>query len=205
MSDDAQFWRNLLAAMTREIDDGEYGQPWRGTENAPGHAHDVPGVWDTDNGSKAGKPCAWCMTWNRARAALAASPAPAIPTVDAAEIIEQCAVRAATHSQYPVETDFDHGYAKARRDAAHSIRALKAALAIPESEWQPIETVPKDGTEVALLFADEVTVLGKRRPRVRAASWLGDWTIPYHRDNPPIGWMHMPAAPGGAARDGGGS
>ncbi|WP_186084830.1 helix-turn-helix domain-containing protein [Burkholderia gladioli] len=78
MSDDAQFWRDLLAAMTREIDDGEYGQPWRGTENAPGHAHDVPGVWDTDNGSKAGKPCAWCMTWNRARAALAASPAPAI-------------------------------------------------------------------------------------------------------------------------------
>ncbi|WP_186104897.1 hypothetical protein [Burkholderia gladioli] len=83
--------------------------------------------------------------------------------------------------------------------------ALKAAPAIPKSEWQPIETVPKDGTEVALLFADEVTVLGKRRPRVRAASWLGDWTIPYHRDNPPIGWMHMPAAPGSAARDGGGS
>ncbi|WP_186121448.1 hypothetical protein [Burkholderia gladioli] len=74
MSDDAQFWRDLLAAVTRELDDGEYGQPWRGTENAPGHAHDVLGVWDSDNGSKAGKPCAWCMTWNRARAALAASP-----------------------------------------------------------------------------------------------------------------------------------
>ncbi|PEH83789.1 hypothetical protein [Burkholderia gladioli] len=82
MSDDAQFWRDLLAAMTREIDDGEYGQPWRGTENAPGHAHDVPGVWDADNGSKAGKPCAWCMTWNRARAALAASPAPSISKSD---------------------------------------------------------------------------------------------------------------------------
>ncbi|WP_420957527.1 hypothetical protein [Burkholderia gladioli] len=134
MSDDAQFWRNLLAAMTREIDDGEYGQPWRGTENAPGHAHNVPGVWDADNGSKAGKPCAWCMTWNRARAALAALPAPAIPAVDPVAIIEQCAVLAATHSQYPVETDFDHGYAKARRDAAHSIRALKAASAISESE-----------------------------------------------------------------------
>lgn len=78
MSGDAQFWRDLLAAMTREIDDGEYGLPWRGTENAPGHAHDVPGVWDTDNGSKAGKPCAWCMTWNRARAALSAPAAPVI-------------------------------------------------------------------------------------------------------------------------------
>ncbi|MGK8887416.1 hypothetical protein [Burkholderia gladioli] len=66
--------------------------------------------------------------------ALAASPAPAIPAVDPVAIIEQCAVLAATHSQYPVETDFDHGYAKARRDAAHSIRALKAASAISESE-----------------------------------------------------------------------
>ncbi|MDC6128595.1 hypothetical protein PPH41_11600 [Burkholderia gladioli] len=64
----------------------------------------------------------------------AASPEPAIPAVDLEAIIEQCAVRAATHSQYPVETDFDHGYAKARRDAAHSIRALKAAPAISESE-----------------------------------------------------------------------
>lgn len=78
MSDDSQFWRDLLAAVVREVEDGDYGQPWRGTENAPGHAHDVPGVWDTDNGSKAGKPCAWCMTWNRARAALAAPPAPVI-------------------------------------------------------------------------------------------------------------------------------
>ncbi|WP_336816822.1 hypothetical protein [Burkholderia gladioli] len=80
--------------------------------------------------------------------------------------------------------------------------AAPDAAAISESEWQPIETAPKDGTAVALLFAEEVTVLGKLRPRVRAASWLGDWTIPYRRDNPPIGWMHMPAAPIDAARKG---
>ncbi|WP_186124194.1 hypothetical protein [Burkholderia gladioli] len=64
----------------------------------------------------------------------AASPAPAIPAFDPVAIIEQRAIRAATHSQYPVETDFDHGYAKARRDAAHSIRALKAAPAISKSD-----------------------------------------------------------------------
>ncbi|MCQ0033623.1 hypothetical protein [Burkholderia glumae] len=81
LSDEAKFWRDLLAAIFSEVEDGEYDQPYTGTENAPGHAHDVPGVWDSDNGSKAGKPCAWCMTWNRARAALAASPAPAIPAV----------------------------------------------------------------------------------------------------------------------------
>ena len=34
--------------------------------NAPGHAHEVPGVWDDDNGELAGKPCAWCAVWARA-------------------------------------------------------------------------------------------------------------------------------------------
>lgn len=33
--------------------------------NAPGHAHEVPGVWDSDNGDLAGKPCAWCAMWAR--------------------------------------------------------------------------------------------------------------------------------------------
>ncbi|WP_369065271.1 Lar family restriction alleviation protein [Burkholderia gladioli] len=65
--------------------------------------------------------------WNR-RAS------PAIPTVDPVAIIEQCAIRAALHSQYPVETDFDRGYEQARLDAARSIRTLKAVLPISESE-----------------------------------------------------------------------
>jgi hypothetical protein len=34
--------------------------------NAPGHGHEVPGVWDSDNGELAGKPCAWCAVWARA-------------------------------------------------------------------------------------------------------------------------------------------
>ncbi len=34
--------------------------------NAPGHSHEVPGVWDSDNGDLAGKPCAWCAVWARA-------------------------------------------------------------------------------------------------------------------------------------------
>ena len=68
--------------------------------------------------------------------------------------------------------------------------------------WQPIETAPRDGTEVVLLFDDEVALLGKIRPRVRAASWLVDWTIPYRRDNPPTHWMPLPAAPIDAARAG---
>ncbi len=34
--------------------------------NAPGHCHEVPGVWDSDNGELAGKPCAWCTVWAKA-------------------------------------------------------------------------------------------------------------------------------------------
>ncbi|MGS1033332.1 hypothetical protein [Burkholderia glumae] len=75
MSDDGKFWRDMLAAVVCEVEDGEYDHPYTGTENAPGHAHDIPGVWDSDNDSKASKPCEWCITWNRARSALAASPA----------------------------------------------------------------------------------------------------------------------------------
>ncbi|TPQ37136.1 hypothetical protein C2U71_25660 [Burkholderia ubonensis] len=94
----------------------------------------------------------------------------------------------------------------AAKFACDEIRAL-LATPLPEpraevTDWQPIETVPKDGTEVVLLFADEVTLLGKTRPRVRAAAWLVDWTIPYRRDNPPTHWMPLPAAPFDAARAG---
>ncbi|MGV4659097.1 hypothetical protein [Burkholderia pseudomallei] len=64
-------FRDLMAAVIRNINHGEYNRPYRGIENAPDHAHDMPGIWDSDNGAKAGTQCAWCATWNAARAALA--------------------------------------------------------------------------------------------------------------------------------------
>lgn len=64
-------FRDLMAAVIRNINHGEYNRLYRGIENAPGHAHDMPGIWDSDNGAKAGTQCAWCATWNAARAALA--------------------------------------------------------------------------------------------------------------------------------------
>ncbi|MBR8471214.1 MULTISPECIES: hypothetical protein [Burkholderia] len=68
---DATAFRDLMAKVIREINHGEYNHPYRGIENAPMHGHEVPGIWDSDNGAKAGTPCAWCATWNAARAALA--------------------------------------------------------------------------------------------------------------------------------------
>lgn len=74
-------WKSLLEAVLREMpgDDGD--------GNAPGHAHEVPGVWDSDNRPEiAGKPCAWCLAWNAAKAALAAA-----PTLPAQEAQPPCA------------------------------------------------------------------------------------------------------------------
>lgn len=64
-------FRDLMEAVIRNINQGEHNRPYRGIENAPDHAHDMPGIWDSDNGAKAGTQCAWCATWNAARAALA--------------------------------------------------------------------------------------------------------------------------------------
>lgn len=46
-----------------------------------GHAHDVPGVWDWDNGDAAGKPCSWCPAYARLLAAVGGREAiPPTPT-----------------------------------------------------------------------------------------------------------------------------
>jgi hypothetical protein len=34
---------------------------------APGHLHQVPGIWDSDNGPLAGTPCAKCALWEQIR------------------------------------------------------------------------------------------------------------------------------------------
>jgi hypothetical protein len=66
-------WKSLLEAVTAELSKkgSRYPEKWAGNENAPGHAHQVIGIWDSDNGPIAGKPCSWCIAWNSARKALA--------------------------------------------------------------------------------------------------------------------------------------
>lgn len=54
--------RSVMSAVTNEIPRGEFIQPG----NAPGHCHEIPGVWDQGNGDKAGKECGWCKVWNAA-------------------------------------------------------------------------------------------------------------------------------------------
>ena len=69
--DKSDEWREALEAVMREMPDRGY----RG--NAPGHAHQIPGVWDSDNvPALAGNPCAWCLAYKTARTLLAASEQP---------------------------------------------------------------------------------------------------------------------------------
>lgn len=50
--------QNLLIKIYDAINEDDKG---------PGHSHDVPGIWDADNGELSGKPCEWCATWTRLR------------------------------------------------------------------------------------------------------------------------------------------
>ena len=69
-------WKGILEAVIRESARKsrfeKFPEVWTEPENAPGHAHSEVGIWDSDNGDLAGKPCAWCLAWNEARKALAA-------------------------------------------------------------------------------------------------------------------------------------
>ena len=54
--------RVVMSAVTSEIPSGKFIQPG----NAPGHCHDIPGVWDRGNGERSCKECGWCKVWNAA-------------------------------------------------------------------------------------------------------------------------------------------
>lgn len=66
--------RDELQAVFSLVIDELNARRRSGDRNSPGHGHKVPGVWDSDNGVLAGKPCAWCAVWTKAtemRAAMA--------------------------------------------------------------------------------------------------------------------------------------
>jgi hypothetical protein len=68
----------------------------------------------------------------------------------------------------------------------------RAALAAAEPRWQPIETAPKDGTEIFACWSASKTV--------SVVSWFGDAWADANRDevyvSPPTHWMPLPPPPG---------
>ena len=57
-------WEPVISAVIREI---PYQLRSSKKGNAPGHAHEIVGIWDSDNGKLAGTVCAWCKAWNTAK------------------------------------------------------------------------------------------------------------------------------------------
>lgn len=53
---------------------------------------------------------------------------------------ERCAQRVALHSQYPIQTDYDRGYDKARKDAAETLRNMSTYVRTyePDSDRERI-------------------------------------------------------------------
>lgn len=65
------------------------------------------------------------------------------------------------------------------------------------SEWQPVDTIPMDGTPVlALLWEDQLEPMVIRyEPGVTPYPWTTLDSVAYHEDAP-AWWMPIPEAPG---------
>ena len=100
-----------------------------------------------------------------------------------------------------IRTDYDNGTHKgyeeysARLDAAASERAQELAGRLTVPQWQPIETVPKDGS--VMLYAHMI-YCGKKRfgtlgePQQHEFAWRCDSSGRFAN---PTHWMPLPAAP----------
>lgn len=103
----------------------------------------------------------------------------------------------------PLTAAYNQGYDLGRETAAteaglmlkqHADR-LRALLA--EREWQPIETAPKDGTEVLLWIDDdeESPRKGHWEPRL-SLNRPHKWSVAYGWcEDKPTHWMPLPAPP----------
>jgi len=99
----------------------------------------------------------------------------------------------------PDSMDFVDGYDRATRDAEQRIRALPLPPPSPSnsSGWQPIETAPRDGTEV-ILWDGAFRMIGhwtgdQKDPECSPDGWVRDFcTDPMHE---PTHWQPLPPPP----------
>ncbi|CAG9205411.1 hypothetical protein BGLA2_1720044 [Burkholderia gladioli] len=142
--------------------------------------------------------------------------APAIPAVDAVAIrdaaLEAAAAAVEDHQRAGREWVNSSLWGSLSREAATRIRALKAAPAISESEWQPIETAPRDGTRILTFNVTPTYDEDERRmvdiEAISVAYWLfGAWmeypaSPRFVQGQEHMFWKPLPASPIDAARKG---
>lgn len=61
--------RELLVGLVALQDKKRLGRST--VSGSPNHGHEVPGIWDSDNGELAGNPCAECAMYDYARMIIA--------------------------------------------------------------------------------------------------------------------------------------
>ena len=82
----------------------------------------------------------------------------------------------------------------------HVALAREAAEELEKSTWRPIETAPRDMTEVLIAWADGITsyCVTNARWHERSGQWVNSWMA--FSDDPnlqPTHWMPRPEAPAG--------
>lgn len=95
---------------------------------------------ESKNAALAREAHAW---WTAARDATAAERA-------------RCALRVALHSQYPITTDFDRGYDKARKDAAETLRTMGDEAGLELGPNAELTGAPLGATDARQPFARPV-------------------------------------------------
>lgn len=64
------------------------------------------------------------------------------------------------------------------------------------SEWQPIETAPKDGTRIVLATSDTAYAGRWAESQYIGMWWMsGDYVAAFSKMNPPTHWMPLPQPP----------
>lgn len=98
-----------------------------------------------------------------------------------------------------------HMHARARPNDGNLICVLAdrleklSAASVQVTDWQPIESAPKDGTRVLVVSMPCVTVMGAffgspRQGRYGHSAWVTDESV---RPFPATHWMPLPPAPQG--------
>jgi hypothetical protein len=88
------------------------------------------------------------------------------------EGIEKAARRTLIHSQYPITTDFDRGYDKARKDAACDIRALADARCAEKAFVEAERDAALARVRALETALEELAELGEKGMKPNYGEWL---------------------------------
>lgn len=110
----------------------------------PGHAHDAPGIWDSDNGEKANKPCAQCAMWSNLHDILSAAPKAPDGWIPVSERMPPCKTGVLVATEMDGPGDWRMKWATYVPEHPDAINGwLIPGASWTPSHWQPLPDAPK--------------------------------------------------------------